>query len=295
MLGGKQPIGRIPVQAPRPSLLTSARPLPDVNWSTGVSWSPDSCFPPVPFVVCAPGDNLRTTSESDGPVVADPFEFYTPFDCDWLTDDGEALVARAAELMEAHTAYAAARALWLGEGLPEGSTGGTLRTVAEDISSGADMALDDAVAKLLAQYEACTGGSGGATLHLPSTLAVAAVTGATRVAWPEGDVYRGPLGSVVVPGPGYPNGASDTGDDGFGPSSGGTGAAPFLGNSSFESWVYVTGPVEFALDPVVRETAAVPASRMNRSEVYAKRRGIVRFDPCCVFAQLVTNPTGVAS
>jgi hypothetical protein len=225
---------------------------------------------------------------------------YTPLECDWTTTDSEQQLAEAAsQLTDAHTAWGIARALWLGDGLPDVDEQPTLRRSAVDVSVSGPMDLDDACAALLSAYEQCTGGNGGATLHLPSVLvpgALGGIAGGGRVAWPEGNVYRAAMGAVLSPGPGYPHGASTVGVDGFGPKTGGADAATtYKGNGLDEAWVYVTGPVEYAVGPIDPMSLTPDASRTNRTEIIAERPAIVRFDPCCVFAVLARNTAGLVS
>lgn len=298
-MSGQQPIGRIPVVAPVPSILTSARPLSeDVDWLSGVAWTPASCRVSSLWPRCPVADSTKVAPVAFGPKVnTDMFMIYTPVDCDWATD--ETVRDVAVELTDVHTAFGIGRALWLGEGLPDLDDQPSLRRSSTDVSVGAAMDLDDACALLLSQYEQCTGGNGGAVLHIPSVLipgALGGIAGGGRVAWPEGNIYRAALGAVVSPGPGYPHGASVAGTHGFGPKTGGANAATtYKGNGLSEAWVYVTGPVEYAVGPIVAVEPVPGSFRMNRREVIAERPAIVRFDPCCVFGALVTNTAGAVS
>lgn len=297
-----EPIRPIPVVAPSPSILTSARPLSDDrDWSAGISWSPAGCIPSFSHPRCPSSPADKDTGAGLGaPVQVDPFWIYTPLSCDWVTD-GEAVAGPARDLTEAHTAERIGAALWMGEGLSADNP--TLRNSAVDVSIGGGGAgdLDDVVAALLANYERCTGGSGGAVLHIPSVLipgALGGIAGGGRVAWPEGNFYRAALGAVVSPGPGYPWGASTAGEGGFGPITDPGPPAEYAGNAIDESWIYVTGPIEYATTPVrvlPEEEADRRGLRMNRYEVWAERQAIVRFDPCCVFAALAVSSAGAVS
>lgn len=293
---GLQPIGRISPVAPSPSLVTSARALPNVEWRSGVAWLP-ACQPSYNYADCPDDDRLGP----DGRVEADvpPFTIYTPLGCDLVMDPDD-IDAAASELTDAHAAYGLARALWMGDGYhdtlttTQGDAGVpvTLRNSAIGITATA-VALDVAVASLIGEYELCTGGSGGAIVHVPSTLipqALGSAGGGARIAWPEGNAYRGPCGITVSPGPGYPLGPTPHFGEGAGPDG--------AGNAFNESWIYITGPVEYAvaaatvLKPEEQRDRFTP--RMNRYEVWAERRAIIRFDPCCVFAALVSNPAQLA-
>lgn len=291
------PAPRISPVPPSPSLLSSARQLPgNLDWERGIEWA-TGCYDSFVKEFCPASPTLDVAA--DGTFVhTHPFTIYTPIVCDVTTVEMGDVEARATEITDAHTAYHLARALWMGDGLPPGDVDDeypTLRRSAVALNQADAVDLDDGVAALLAEYEQCSGGQGGALIHLPSLMvpfALGGGSGGARVCWPEGTFYRGPLGSVVVPGPGYPFGSSPDGPDGYGPLTG-TGPDAYEGNAADEVWVYITGPVEYALT----EVRAMPESEQdrlvnftNRYEVWGMREAIVRFDPCCAFAVLVNNP-----
>lgn len=293
------PIKPIPVVVPSPSILTCARPLADdVDWQRGISWSPATCVPSFAWPVCIGSPTDKQAGAGLGAKVSvDPFWIYTPLSCDWVTD-GTELTEPAIALTEAHTAFAVADALWMGTGLAD-ATEITLRNTAVDVSQAGADDLDDVVALLLSQYEQGTGGNGGAVIHMPSTFiagALGGIPGGGRVCWPEGNLYRAALGSVVSPGPGYPLGNSAAGAGGFGPK---TGPGAYKGNAIDEGWVYVTGPVEYAVTPVqilpTDEADRRGNPRQNRYAIWAERVAIVRFDPCNVYAALALSPAGAVS
>lgn len=334
MLAAVDPIELV---SPRPSLLTSARDrtndgfgavagatlelldfLDDEEeralvrrqltaWRTGIAWTPMSCHPSSVWPRCPePGREKQPADGLTSPTGTDVFAVYTPLNCEWVTDSSR-LDQAVQDLVEVHSAFAAARALWFGEGLPdEVNVNGvatpvpTLRDTADDVSiNGAAAPIEDVFAILLALHEDCTGGNGGATLHVP-TVAIPSVLGASDggvLARREGDTYRGPGSSVVSPGPGYPHGASTTGPGGNGPATGNP--DEYQGNPADEVWVYVTGPVEYALGPIEvlppEDAERRGFYRTNRYDVWGERLAIVRFDPCCVFAALAVDPTGAAS
>jgi hypothetical protein len=289
-----EPAPRIRPEAPGPSLITAARTLPTgINWSTGIAWTP-VCQPSFGLKWCPPAVN-RSLGNTLAAVHTMPFLIYTPQSCALPLDtaDMEQVVR---DLTEVHTAYGLADALWMGTGLPsdtEDNTCPTLRRSAMDVSpSGSALDLDDGVAQLLAHYEDCTGGSGGAVIHMPSELLVYALgggAGGARLCWPEGTIYRGPAGSKVVAGPGYPNGRTPPGPFGAGPQ---IGVNNYQGSEVNTAWIYITGPIEYAVSPVRAlpegEHDRVPV-RTNIYDVWGERDAIVRFDPCCVFGTEVIN------
>ena len=157
--------------------------------------------------------------------------------------------------------------------------------------------MNAGVATLLAHYEEATGGDGGAMIHVPAQLApyvLGGGSGGARIAWPEGNIYRGPLNSTVVLGPGYPLGESpDNSPLGHGPLMSQGPPQTYRGNPPDMAWIYVTGPVEYATGPIQLlpevERDRIPF-RTNYYQVWAERAAIVRFDPPTCFATLVTNP-----
>lgn len=300
-MAGEVPIGRIRPVAPSPSLLSVARLIPDVqpaDWARGVAWS-SGCQPSYAWERCqGPFDSIdpKVAAMSQDVYRTRPFTVYTPAECD-LPTDGDDLADLVSELDQVHTPAAIAAALWVGTGVADPDDDvPTLRRAAQDVSAAAAYDFDDGVAALLVHYDQCTGGSGGAIIHAPAALAVSALgggSGGARVCWPEGNLYRGPLGSMFSFGPGYPEGFSPDGPNGNGPL-----AAPFVGstyagNEANRSWVYVSGPVEYQVGPIAvlpdQERDRTPF-RTNLYQVWAERDAIVRFDPCCVFAVEVVNP-----
>lgn len=316
-------IGPIPIQAPTPSILTSAKektnddfgvrvPLPGeidipegalapsaASWKTGVSWVQVACAESFTLPQCPTNDDFELedmTPDAYGLVSSMPFWSYTPVECEWAVDASE--VDEASRLLtEARAAYHLSRAIWLGEGIGASDLTGefpqpTLRNSAQ-VAPGGDTArpLEDAFALLQAAYTAGTQGLGGQTFHVPDPLIVYALGGGDggNVAKPEGNYYRGPNGAVVSPGPGYPVGASSDGADGFGPlldPDPGT----YEGNDEDEVWIYITGPVEYAMSKIIPLPISNTYTRQNRRLAWTMRQLIFRFDPCAVWAALVQSP-----
>jgi len=285
--------------------------ISDAVWRTGVSWAPVSCQHSFNELLCPnygeedgredPSDD--TTEEAGGPISTAAFTIYTPLVCDWLLY-GNRLDDDANALNDVHTAWGISRALWLGDGLPNLVDQPTLQRAAVDVSVGGVAAnLDVVVAALLSEYEQATGGNGGAVLHIPSvgiTGAVGGIPGGGRVAWPEGNYYRGPLGSIVSPGPGYPHGGSPNNDVlGYGPMTDEGPPMKYAGNDTDEFWVYVTGPIEYAVGAQsllgVDEAERRNYFRENTYRVTSQRPAIVRFDTCSVFAAKANNYAGQVS
>jgi hypothetical protein len=239
---------------------------------------------------------VRGSGVDRGTAHSMPFVIYTPVECD-MPVDGVDLEQLVVDATEAHTPAAIANALWMGAGAYDATdtTQPTLRRVATDVSRSTPLDLDDGVASLLTHYQLCTDGNGGAVIHMPGTMLAAALgggNGGARLCWPEGDLYRGPHGCTVVAGPGYPEGFTIDGPNGSGPK---FASSPdrYWGNEAGSAWIYVTGPIEYAVSNPIRVIPETEKDRttvrMNRYEVWGERDAIVRFDPCCVFALEVFN------
>lgn len=318
-----EPIGPIPVQVPTPSILTTAKPrtnddfgarvslpgevdppegaLPPLksSWKTGVSWVQTACAESVGMQQCPTADDVEMTNmtpDAYGLVTSSPFWMFTAIECEWTTTPGEVDAASEA-LTDARAAYHLSRAVQLGEGIGDLDLTGefprpTLRSSAQ-VAPGGDTArpLEDAFALLQAAYTQGTQGLGGQMIHMPDPLSVYALGGGDGgvVMKQEGNFYRGPNGAVVSTGPGYPVGASSDGADGYGPMIDDD-PATYAGTDEDEVWIYMTGPVEYALSAVVPVPDTSSFLRQNRKLAWTMRQLIFRFDPCAVWAALVQSP-----
>lgn len=316
-------IGPIPAQVPTPSILTTAKPRTDndfgtrvplpgevdppegaldpmkSSWKTGVSWVQTACAESVAQQQCPTGDDVELGEmdpDAYGLVTSMPFWSFTAIECEWTTTPGE-IDAAAEALTEARAAWHLSRGVWLGEGIGDLDLTGdfplpTLRSSAQ-VAPGGDTArpLEDAFALLQAAYTQGTQGLGGQMIHMPDPLTVYALGGGDGgvVMKQEGNFYRGPNGAVVSTGPGYPVGESADGADGFGPMIDND-PATYAGTDDDEVWVYITGPVEYALSNVRLLPIGSTFLRQNKKKAWAFRQLIFRFDPCAVWAALVQSP-----
>lgn len=306
----KEPVAPVRVLAPSPSLLTSAF---EARWEysayrTGIEWMSDVCQPSYLEELCAPYDDDEGREAAGTRVRSTtvPFTVYTPFACEELTPESAAKFEDSLrEIALARRAYMLARALWMGEGVPSSVTDSegtevlpaTLRDVATDVSvgGGADD-IDDVFAQLLLAYEEATQGLGGQTLHVPSSI-IPAILEANLIKL-DGNRYVTAMGATVSPGPGYPSGPSETGENGAGPFTPTSPGPSYAGNDLGEAWVYITGPVEYSFDELVilpDEDERRMDRRTNRYEMWAVQHGVVRFDSCSAFAALVASPAGDVS
>lgn len=306
-----QPIEPIPAVAPRPSLTTSARPLPDgTNWMSGIHFRDTGLLSRGIWPYQAgPDHDDKGPFEPQAPPIAAfrPVLLYVPLDCDFVTlGDEDSWLATARDELSTSSAFQLARTLaggvdgdeWFsdpncdaginptlsqpypGEAFGAAPPGGS---AANDVVGSAGDHPIAGVGELLAAYTAATM-KGGASLHvevrlLPHLLAMGHVN-------QRGDIYVGPMESVVIP-------HSEL----LGPATNADGDpdAPAAGNS----WMYVTGPVEYALGearvlPEERAQRFVGFGRTNQWSVIAERQGIVRFNPSVVFAAEVDAPTAGA-
>lgn len=305
-----QPIDPIPAVAPRPSLTTTARPLPDdVNWRTGIEFRDNGARTRGIWPYQAGTEHADKSSfEPTAPALAAfrPVMLYVPLDCDYVTvgqlGTEDSWLAEARDELDATSAYQLARTLaggvaadeWANDpdcdaginptlsqpypgqvftaNYPDGSTANAVVGTAGDHPIAG---LGD----LLDAYTDTTR-KGGATVHvdmriLPHLLAM----GIVKL---QGDIYVGPGGSVVIPHAELVGPATDAA---------GVPDAPAAGNR----WMYITGPVEYALGearvlPEERAQRFYGYGRTNRWSVIAERQGIVRFNPSVVFAAEVVAP-----
>lgn len=266
---------------------------------------------------------------------SEPFELYQPLSCNWVTDShADRLAAQAEAFTDAHTSFALARALWHGDGLGFDPDQVTLQNCAQPTNPDSTGALEAAVpafqaqtqalalafALLMQSYAQATGGLGGAMIHLPITLLPHAV--AAELIYREGALYRGPGGVIVVSDAGYPvtgdnslvvvgqtlGGAADPDTSDLteityrqlGPVSGydANGVPHYVGAGGTFSYIYISGPVEYALGPisVLPEAEAERRNfmRTNSYDVWGRRDAIFRLDCCSVFGITVPDPVGLA-
>lgn len=304
-----QPIDPIPSVAPRPSLLTSARPLPaDINWKTGIAFR-DSGVNNGGVWPFAPG-GAHADKKSYTPVAKQIAEFrpvwlYTPLACDEVIVQREgALTDEVRAEMDAQTALRLARTLaggistdeWANDpacnaginptlsqpypGIAFGTGTAPTASTENDVVGAAGNHPVSALGILIGEYTAATF-KGGATIHVESALIATMLShGAVRLV---GDVYYGPENSVIIPHAFLPGPASNAG---------GTPTANTAGNS----WMYATGPVEYAMGevqvmPESRRERFFGLQRTNQWSVLAERFAIVRFNPSVVKATQALIPT----
>lgn len=263
MGGLLQPVDPIAPVAPIPSILTTARALPSaIEWKSGIAWRPtikpgnttsavddivdlEDCPTPTDLSAGDPPDDASSL----------PQLARLPFECE------EVLPGQVDQFREeARAALAAATAWYVSQQFNT-----AIDAAATDLDGSDPSHPVTAMAVLLANYLDCTR-LGGAIISVPPVL-IPTLIGA-GVVKQSGDVYQGPMGSLVNPGP---HGNWDTSED-----------DPAVTTGT----MYVSGPIEFALGPI----SVPPGDReafwdrtTNLYRIEAQRAFITRFDPDCTF------------
>lgn len=281
-------------RGPGPSLLTAAARLPQgIDWRDGISFRQTHCFAADRWAQCPGVSDEKVSPSGGGLATFFPFTAYVPASCDWLLPEnaqGEYDPEVRAQL-DAASAWELSRELWTGETNADGvdASPGLQRPFPGEadefepshiLNGGVATNPIDAIGQLLEAYAAATE-VGGATLHIPLVLVPLLVQNGTISL--SGQVMTVGNLAVVSPGPGYPS------EGAWGPRT----AANPNGTVAADGhlWMYVTGPVEYDMAPVVLEPENPEARwfdrRTNQYYVVAERRMIYRFDPCAVWAILV--------
>lgn len=271
MTGPYRPIDAIAPEAPAASILTAARQIPVglEEWRSGVSWLPNGCSRAYGWQSCVDPPPLLPLEkcEPEYPAVEqfDPFMVYVPEGCLVSPGHGIDYNARARASLDAYTAGVVSKELATGMYAPGNpSLENTAQVVATVGAVDAETALS-----LLLRARSNDGWYGSHTIHVPLWLIPSFESEYLL------DNGRNTMGMVrVSPGPGYP---------GRNPVAFGPVADPAVG----EGWIYVTGPVEYALGPIETPMELADQNKLvNRAYHIAERPAILRFDTCGVFAVL---------
>jgi hypothetical protein len=248
----------------RGGLLSVARPLPASydDWRQGVNFNSD-CAVNVGYSLCFdPEDATDKTITSVGDVlVFAPFMLYSGAECSqWIP--GDELMALARSGMERGLSAKFSRQL---QEDASGSGSPSMNSVATDITPGSPADVTNTLSGLLSSALEC--GIQDLVFHanlriLPFLMEKDLLEWDDTLGYYRFGQYPFVLDDYGSTGPG----AVDEAD-------------------SSEAWIYVTGPIEFAVgdeyspehDPLVRQ---------NDSVKLVERLGILRFDECCVQAAL---------
>lgn len=254
---------------PRAGLLTVASLLPAVDWRRGIDYVPEGCTPPDVVATC--GDDIeKPASNPQEAINFMPFGVVSTDGCNdpWFTNDE--FYARAERSLD--MGQSAVLAAELVQSTVNSNP--DLATAATDVTPGGGSAVDWVQgATLLLEAMANAGYVGDVVIHAPTWLQPAfehAMVGDTDPATRQSYIGVHPV-------------VFDAGYGGLVGPSGEAGEAL----SGIAGWVYATGPIEYAFGPLLDEAAIAGDNLTNDRYVVAERPGIVRFDPCQVFAVLV--------
>lgn len=266
-----QPVTPITPARATPNLLTSTLRRGDWgDWSAGISFS-SSCPQAATWPHCQDDtEEEKAAAGERSPVTFLPVTVYVPMACEWVADPaGFDTEAQAA--VDAGSSAPVAAALQSGV-TDHGDTDNASLVSSATAIAGGPVSPGVGIGRLLAEFGACTTGIGRPLVHAPLELGPYLVS--RRLMWPDGEWYSAAGGARVVADAGYDATLAPTGED----------PAP-----DGEAWIYISGPVEYDLGPT-RALTAEDTRRRNIHDVIAEREAIYRFDPCCVFATLVTVP-----
>lgn len=253
------------------SLLPSAQPDgQQTDWRRGITYVPEGCVTPDAIPIC--GAVVKPDSEPQDAVEFNPFGVVAADGCNdpWMMN--EEFRARAGRTLDMGQSSILARELLQSTVTTNPDLQGTaVDLTALMTSPGAVGWVEGATALLYAMTNA--GYVGDVVLHAPQWLLpsfnashVGDIDPATRQA------YIGPHPVVF-----------DAGYNGLVGPDGATGA-----EANVAGWVYATGPVEYAFGaPLSPEGTIAGDNDVNNRYVVAERPGILRFDPCQVFAVLI--------
>lgn len=267
---------------PRAGLLSVASLLPSAqpdgtptDWRRGIKYVPEGCVTPDAIPIC--GAVTKPDSEPQQAVEFDPFGVVAADGCNdpWMMN--EEFRARAGRTLDMGQSSILARELLQSTVTTNPDLQSTaVNLTAAMLTPGPVGWVEGATALLDAMVN--TGGYvGDVVFHAPQWLLpsfnasdVGDIDPATRQA------YIGPHPVVF-----------DAGYSGIvGPADGGGGDGGAERNVA--GWVYATGPVEYAFGaPLAAEGLVAGDNDKNDRYVVAERPGILRFDPCAVFAVLV--------
>lgn len=293
-----EPVQGILPSPPAVSLLTSgSRRMTNVEWRSGVSFRGANCPTSGRWWYCAPGDaEDKPIPSGSGLATFLPFMVFVSVACDEVLPDREPELLREGEAgLDAVLPWHVSRELWTGEYETSGRENPSLQAPFPGetdefnpdhiVNAGGALNPIDALGALAQAYADGTNHGGDMIVHSPMRLVPWLFH--QGVAYQSGNIINLPNGRLS-PGPGYPAGAGD-----WGPRTAAnpTGAAATSG----QVWLYATGMTEWSDGPTTidpKDRARWFDRRLNKYTAIVERPAIVRFDPCSVFAVLVTLPTG---
>ena len=269
-----QVVDAIPLAPPRVSLLSSVDVVTgDGDWLNGIMFTPEHCTPPEnPYWwTCPPSGGAAPTQTKDIPdpedvVNATPFDIWVGFKCGNQAVRNGDYQNMARRAMEAFQSSLIERELWTGTvAQAAGFPNDYLENTPDAINGGAATPYVTALAELEQALATCQPGQIGVIHAQPRTVTTWLQNGLVT-AEASGRRLRTQLGTIVVPGAGYP----------------GTGAG--LGAATKDAaWAYGTGMVRVylgALSTVPEDNVEVDRT-VNDIRVRVERAAVAVWDECC--------------
>lgn len=244
-------------------LLTVARDIP-ADWEGGVSFTPrcgtTGVWPKCPSVGRANKSVGSTSKPAD--VSFDPFMLYSHVNCGGQPFETE-LLDQANHALRVQQSMQLARQLVFSDPDVDNPD---LATTAEDITltnslGAAPQRLRNSLGGLLTHAVEC--GMGEAVIHIPVVAMPHALS--SGVEYRDGKYFLGHI-PVSFDDYGQPDGSPNAGDN---------------------AWIYLTGPVEVGIGSPLE--SSVYENRLNQSTVLVEQLAILRFDPCCMPAMILSQ------
>lgn len=256
----------------RGGILSAARslPAPYSEWRQGVTFNPLCNDVQGLNEVCPAGEGPLTKEilGVSAPVEFLPFVLLSGRECStWMP--GSELLDQARMSLEMGISRSFAQQL---ESDPLGASGRSLYTDATDITGATLANMTATLTGLLGAV--CECGKFDLTIHVP-LYAIPTLIESQTITWDDSGTGRWMYGPWVVSADCY-EGLGVATPSGANPSPGPADPA------ACEAWVYITGPVEVAIGDL--EVIADVDERTNGQIQLVERLGILRYDPCCVYA-----------
>lgn len=274
-----------PASPPRYSFLIAAPEAVAVpTWQQGTSWDPEGCGESGRAAALCAGNTSEMTAP-DAPSVqsADPFVVYATDKCSPFGFGARDFGGRARRQLLATQSYQVANELWTGSlaeaADPDEERGWLASDDADEMTSSAVSPVQ-ALACLDGALLACSSGRPGMIHVTPSVLThLVAESAVLR----DGQLFRSPMGSIVV---------ADAGYDGSSPD--GTPA-------STTQFAYATDLISYRLTPIELIPGSLDDAQseawrdvLDRSDntvtLYAYRLALYEWDRCCHLAAEVNVP-----
>lgn len=275
-------VDAVTLAPPRVSLLTSADVIThtDNQWANGLTWRPEACAPPAEpyWWACyaegaeGPSSQGKVPATPESPVEYRPFDIWVGVQCGNMANAVDELEARRA--LDAFQSFLIEQELWTGAvATAAGFPNDFLENTPTALNAGGLTAYVTALAELEQALATCQPGQVGMIHAQPRTVTVWVQNGLV-IPEANGRRLRTALGTIVVPGAGYPGT--------------GTGLDPA---TVAASWAYGTGLVRVHLGPV--EVIEDFNRSVNTTIVRAERSVAAVMDECCLVSVQVDLNTAL--